>query len=217
METSIYIKGLDIDILNYSTLKLKLTEFLDNDHFNIVFLASPSMMREAGKSEEYREILTKADYILPGEEGILGDSIPQKDGLALNYHWIEKLILNWKSDAKTLYLLGTDEEKLKKFVTFFEEQGLDRQVLGGYCINPELGPEVIINEINAVNPDMIITLMESPMQENWIIENSTKMSARLCLGIGSYADRILNSGSSMPALFRILHLGRLYRFFKGMK
>jgi hypothetical protein len=50
---------------------------------------------------------------------------------------------------------------------------------------------LLVNEINAVAPDILITALESPFQEEWVIKNSTKLNARLCIGIGSVLQELL--------------------------
>lgn len=44
----------------------------------------------------------------------------------------------------------------------------------------------MVNEINALTPDMILSVLPSPDQEHFLMENCEKLSAGLWYGIGSW-------------------------------
>lgn len=211
MGKSVNVKGVDIDILTSKQLEEAVTEYLSNDHLNIIFLVSADMIARAEQDEDYREILARADLCLPEEKNILGEhrNLSEHQEAVTDYRWIEASMSGVKKSEKTLYLVGDREERIKRFMDFCEEQYPDMGILGAFCINPELGPEPIINEINAADPDIIIAIIESPMQERWIAENVIKINARLCIGIGNIVERITEKKSGIPKIIR-----EVRQFFK---
>lgn len=48
------------------------------------------------------------------------------------------------------------------------------------------GTDAMVNEINALTPDMILSVLPSPDQEHFLMENCEKLSAGLWYGIGSW-------------------------------
>ena len=53
-----------------------------------------------------------------------------------------------------------------------------------YCEGMEEKDDLLVNEINAVAPDILIVALQSPFQEEWVMKNSTKLNAKLCIGVG---------------------------------
>ena len=52
--------------------------------------------------------------------------------------------------------------------------------------NCQGGTDAMVNEINALTPDMILSVLPSPDQEHFLMENCEKLSAGLWYGIGSW-------------------------------
>lgn len=46
--------------------------------------------------------------------------------------------------------------------------------------------EAVINDMNATTPDVIISVLPSPMQEQFLFEHRDKMNANIWYGIGGY-------------------------------
>ena len=169
------------------TLYSTISEYLSNDYLNIIFFASNRMIEEAKENEEYRNMLERVDLILSEDRNFLPDFLP----------------------GKKLYLLGDNEAKLKNFIAWCEEKFRGITILGAYCVNPELGPELIINEINGLSPDIILAVMDSPVQEIWITNNCTKLDARLCIGLGSIVDSIMGRKGRIRSFLRRLRMDHI--------
>ena len=45
--------------------------------------------------------------------------------------------------------------------------------------------DAVVNEINASTPDVVISILPSPMQEHFLLENKDKLSANLWYGMGT--------------------------------
>ena len=74
--------------------------------------------------------------------------------------------------------------------------------------------EGMINEINLIAPDVIISVLPSPVQEHFLMEHRAKMSAKIWYGIGS--GRIAGQKHSLKfMLLKMLRKHKLMRYVKN--
>jgi beta-1,4-glucosyltransferase len=122
-----------------------------------------------------------------------------------------------------VYLLGSRPPAVKKAAAKFER---DRAVtVVGYCDGYSLGErkDTILQEIDALAPDILLVALGNPLQESWIAEHGPKLRVPVLIGVGALFD--FESGESIRAslfvrkmrlewLFRLLseprRLGRRY-------
>ncbi|SFR65055.1 WecB/TagA/CpsF family glycosyltransferase [Anaeromicropila populeti] len=213
MEAKVSIMGLDVDLISTDSFSSRIEQYLTNDYLNIIFLLSTKMVYDAMEVEEYKDILSKAHMLIPGEEALLSEfhvEALRETGIVTNYRCMYQLLDGIKGEHKTMYVVGSSEEKIKQFMEFCHMIYPGTKILGAYCINPEINVELVINEINGANPDILTVILDSPEQENWIIENSATINAKLCIGIGGIIDKLLGKHKSAPALIKKMKMERFY-------
>lgn len=71
--------------------------------------------------------------------------------------------------------------------------------------------EALINDINMKIPDVILLSMDSTEQEEWILNNKSKVNARICFVAGSIMPHIMRDNVHVPNAFEKMHLGWIYR------
>ena len=68
--------------------------------------------------------------------------------------------------------------------------------------------ETVINEMNATAPDVILSVLPSPVQEHFFWAHRNKMSASIWYGIGKFGIAAKRPG--VRVFFQsLLHLGKL--------
>lgn len=86
----------------------------------------------------------------------------------------------------SVFVLGEVKEEVEATCEYIAEEFPRLQVLGSKAFEECVGAnEGIINDINMLAPDVIISVLPSPMQERFLIEHKSMMSPRLWYGIGS--------------------------------
>jgi len=213
MEAKVNIMGLDVDLVSTDSFTRRTEQYLTNDYLNIIFLLSTKMVYDAMEREEYKDILSKAHMLIPGEEALLSEfhvDALRETGIVTNYMCMYQMLNGIKDEHKTMYLVGLDEVKIKHFMNFCKENYPNTKVIGAYCVSTDINMELVVNEINGANPDILTVIMDSPEQENWIVESAAKINAKLCIGIGGIVDKLLEEYKEAPFLFRKLKLEGFY-------
>lgn len=77
----------------------------------------------------------------------------------------------------------------------------------GYDFNSR----VLINDINASNPDILLVALGNPQQEQWISENAGSVAAPLILGVGALFDFVSGRVPRAPKWVRRVRCEWLFR------
>lgn len=213
MEAKVNIMGLDVDLISTDSFTKRIEEYLTNDYLNLIFILSTTMVYDAMEHEEYKNTLSKAHMLIPGEEAMLNEfhvDALRETGIVTNYRCMYQMLDGIKDTNRTMYLVGVNEEDMKHFMKLSKERFPGIQILGAYCVSEDINMELVVNEINGANPDIVTVFMNSPEQENWIVENCAKINAKLCIGIGGIIKKLLEEYKEAPVLFRKLGLENFY-------
>ena len=213
MEAKVNIMGLDVDLISKDSFTKRIDEYLNNDYLNLIFILSTTMVYDAMEHEAYKEALSKAHMLVPGEEAMLNEfhvDALRETGIVTNYRCMYQILDGIKEQNKTMYLVGVDEADMKHFIKMCKELFPGICILGAYCVTEDINMELVVNEINSEDPDIVTVFMNSPEQENWIVDNCAKINAKLCIGIGGIIKQMLEDYKEAPILYRKLGLEEIY-------
>ncbi len=198
MENRIDIFDIEIDVLNAKDTFKKIVQFMESETVSTVEIVTLELLVQGQDNPEWKEKMRGMDLVLPGEKDILEtsrkaaglpDSVAADAGhLAkeLEKKVFFKMLLRYlqRSRKKVFLLAGQEDEMLllqEKLHIY--AKGL---LAVGHAILPEDGErkEGVINEINGVEPDCIISVLPYPEQEKFISEAKPLLNARVWVGCG---------------------------------
>lgn len=211
MHTKTNIMGVEVDLLSKEYLHSITTEYLRNERLNVYFLLTTEIIEAAEADENYRKCLEEADLLLPGEEHIvtLGQQVKELPDVALNYNALLEMAKHM-SEEKAVFVLCQDNQTIEKVSDYTKKNLPNFNIQGYYSYEDHLGDEQIINSINSVTPDIIISTLPTPLQEQWITEYRTTINAKLYIGIGGVLDAMINEYKEPPKIIQYLHLEKWY-------
>lgn len=87
----------------------------------------------------------------------------------------------------SVYLLYETRTQMDTLCEFLENSFGNAPYVCGDAVWEEAGEdaEQIVNEINAVSPHMIFSMLSTPRQEKFLAEHRQMLNARLWFGVGS--------------------------------
>lgn len=77
--------------------------------------------------------------------------------------------------------------------------------------------ETLIAKVNQLKPDIIMVGIGNPLQETWMLDNSSSLSAPLILGVGALFDFLSGTIQRAPEWVRNMRLEWLYRLMNEPK
>lgn len=188
MKTQIKIMNLDIDIISIRNLAIRIRKFLREESFNVILFASTDLIEEIDKNEELKELMSKAELILPQDETLLSlhhvDTLKEAS-MVVSVQYIATVFDKLSHEDKTMYVLATKEKEAKAFEAWITQWYPNMRIIGSFYEELEQNKEVIINEINSLVPDILLCLADSPEQERFLLENKSMINAKLAIALGN--------------------------------
>lgn len=180
---------LGVTLTDYSLKEsLLLTDsFLENSALNTILYVTTPMLILAGKDEYEKERIESMDMTLCGESDILRVAkIESKSRLyeVENLVFFKEFLRRIVRGGKKVYLLSdseADAEKLRSELKDFQ-RGI---VISGVQVIRESTEKVeeVVNDINDIAPDVIISRMAWGRQEQWMVDAKPYINAEVWLGI----------------------------------
>lgn len=197
MGKKINLLGVEIDNYSVREAMLLMEEYLNNDCMNVVEIVSIDTLVKASEDAGFKEYMESFDMTVIGDKTILEVSEAADPGRMKETEegmLTIQLLKYAHRNKKSVFILGENESTTEELYTYLEKEYEDLEIIGRYSVkdNPK-DEDSIINEINSVTPDIILSLLESPFQEELVYKNKSKISAKLWYGLGLYNKLIMRA------------------------
>jgi N-acetylglucosaminyldiphosphoundecaprenol N-acetyl-beta-D-mannosaminyltransferase len=197
-EERVEVLGVGVDPVTVEELHAEIGGMIrDGDHA-LVLNANVHCLNLAYTDPELRNFLNEAEVVFCDGAGVmlaarlLGRRIPERITYA---DWIQRLAAYAAAEGFSLYFLGARPGVAEKAAEKLVEQYPDLRIAGihhGYFDHSAGNPqnEAVIEEINAVAPDILLVGFGMPLQERWLMENWRRIDARVALTGGAVFDYV---------------------------
>lgn len=188
MIKKIDILGIWLDNYTVRESMMQVESYLGNNVLNSVECISMQMLMDSEKDPVLKEVMSSLDLAVIGEKGIL-----QAAGLASLQRLKEteendfffEFFKRVERNKKSVFLLGETEEKLEEVRMELLRKFDKLIIVGEYAVENCVGDlEAVINDMNATTPDIIMSILPSPMQEHFFLDHKDKMNANIWYGAG---------------------------------
>jgi N-acetylglucosaminyldiphosphoundecaprenol N-acetyl-beta-D-mannosaminyltransferase len=139
-----------------------------------------------------REILNSADAVFGDGTGVRWAARAQGIRIKDNLNGTDLVPLFFKATAGRgyrYYLLGAEVDVIERAAAWARAHFPGWEGVGhhtGY-LTPETS-RAVVDEINALRPDMLLVGMGQSRQERWLSENREALNVPLCIGVGGLLD-----------------------------
>lgn len=163
-------------------------------------------------SEEEKSFVEQADLIVVEDPEILsvaGITSNQRIREASDHLFFAELMKRLQRGQQQIYLVASKNAALEKIKEILGERYEKLHIVGQYSI--EEYPDDLdrmINEINSAAPDVILSVMPTPGQEEFLMKNRSKLLAKLWYGLGENYNLLLEKKGFGWKMKRLIHLGR---------
>lgn len=176
-------------------------------------MSMQSLMKVSSSgSEEEKSFVEQADLIVVEDPEILsvaGITSNQRIREASDHLFFSELMKRLQRGQQQIYLVASKNAALEKIKEILGERYEKLHIVGQYSI--EEYPEDLdrmINEINSAAPDVILSVMPTPGQEEFLMKNRSKLLAKLWYGLGENYSLLLEKKGFGWKMKRLIHLGR---------
>jgi N-acetylglucosaminyldiphosphoundecaprenol N-acetyl-beta-D-mannosaminyltransferase len=181
-------------------------------HYLNIHVANSAFM-----NADLKRSLQQADLVYCDGAGIvigskmLGQPLPTRLTAA---DWFLDMLRYFAKSGSRVYLLGGKPGVPEQALETIIEQIPGHTVVGahhGFILKDEELEASVIEEINALKPDIVILGFGTPLQERWIAKHKDSLNVPMIYGIGAVMDFISGTVPRCPAWMGERGLEWLYR------
>lgn len=183
-----------------------------------VVTANPEIVMAALQNDELKEALLQADLVTPDGTGIvwaaayLGKPVAER---VAGYDLLHAICHTAEESPFSVYLLGAKEEINRQAADRLAAMYPRLQIVGrrhGYFTKEE--EQAIVEEINRLEPDLLLVALGFPKQEIWIKRYKTVLKVKVAIGVGGSFDVLAGKVKRAPKIWQNLRLEWLYRLLQ---
>lgn len=190
MIKTINIAGIELDNYTVRESIMHVERCMTESSFYSIEEVTMDTLMMAESNEAVRDALHSICHTVIAENGILdavGQNSMQRQHEIENHVFFFEFMKRLVRNSKTVFLLGGTEEETQQFYEFLTEEFPRLEFAGIEALeNCVEASDAVVNEINAATPDVIISIIHSPAQEEFLMENKDKLCANIWYGIGKY-------------------------------
>ncbi len=214
MIKEILVAGIKLN--NYNVLEM-LTQIAKNLETNVFTTVEDIYMKTvllAKEDESVKEVLESLDVTAIAEVGVL-DAVGQATILRRKEIERREFFFQFmkilERNGHTVYILGQDEKEVEETIGYISKNFSRMKIVGSTVLTGIDGVEdSVVNEINMLAPDVILSVLPSPLQEKFLKRHKPMMLTKIWYGVG--AGHI--SGSRLTFATKILKFLRKYTLKK---
>ena len=210
------IQLLGMTIPNYSMreeLQLAQDALKDEKLRLILTVSMQSLVKVSGcESQQVKECVEQADLVVVEDPEILsvaGINSSQRTHEAQDHLFFTELLKRLQRGQQQVYLVASKNAALEKIQEILSERYEKLNIIGQYSIEDYPDDlDRMINEINSAAPDVIISVMPTPQQEEFLVANRSKLMAKLWYGLGENYGLLMEKKGFGWRMKRLIHFGR---------
>ena len=179
-----------IKLHNYNVLEnlTRITRNLEANVFTTIEEVYMKTVLLAKEDESVKEVLESIDVTVIAETDIL-DAVGQATMLRRaeieRREFFFQFMKILERNGYTMYILGDDSKEVENAQQYIAESFPRMKVVGTQVLDKESGAEdKIINQINMIAPDVILSVFQSPVQEYFLMKYGKMLLAKIWYGIG---------------------------------
>ncbi len=204
MRKKISVLGMELDNSSYSEALTIIEKFLSDTAVSTVLSVDVDMLALAEQDETVRQQLQEADYTVICDAMILeaagSPSFTRTKEISSKHFYEEFMKLVYHLD-KTVCLIGAAKEDNQIFREFLLSHYANLRIVGEVTASGQREEnETAVNTVNTVTPDVVLSILPSPLQEEFLKEHKQQVSARIWYGLLPDIQKTQDSGRLASAL-----------------
>ena len=215
MEEKINVFDIELNLLTAKKAMRQVMRYMGGESVSTIELIPMEVLLKGQDDAEWKQALQSVDLLLPSEREIL-ESAEVTDQNAIqdleNNTFVRLFFRYLVKNKKKVFLLTEDEKASKLLKERIETYRKGIQFVGEAVISAQSGSkEAVINMINGVEPDCILSGLSYPWQEKFIAESKALLNARVWFGCTFLLNQ-QKKEEKARGKFKYFILKRLFRY-----
>lgn len=220
MIKKIEILGMRVDNYTVREAILQLDTYMNTTVLNVIETVTMKQLMMAGENPAVRECIEQADLSLIGDREILaemGCSSVQRMREVRDGDFMREVLRRIVRNRKRVFFIAMTRADVNRMQEFVTETNPGLSEAGSFAVEECVGDlDYAVNEINGATPDIVISGMTSPFEEEFVLGHKDKIGASVWYGAGDVFHKkpgILKTDSlkNLMLRFRLHHTVSRYQ------
>lgn len=214
MDKRIDILGVNISVLTMDKAVAIVKDWLNQETKRVIYTVNPEIIMLAKEDAEFCKVLNQADMVTADGIGVVIASKKIGKPLPERVAGYDLQLRMFAETNATYYFLGAAEGVAEAAAAKIMQKFPNAKVVGthnGYFKDFEAE---ILEQINAVRPDVLLIGLGAKKQEELIAKYKDRIDAKIFIGVGGSFDGFSGKVKRAPQFFIRLHLEWFYRLLK---
>lgn len=212
MVKKIRLLGMEIDHFTLREEMMQSESFYDRQELNIIRTASIEMLSMAADSQTVRDGIAQADLVVVADREILTEAgifSAQRLHEASEQGFMKAFLQERIHGQSSFFLVAKDQPDLDVFMEFLKSKYETIRIVGSY-LSDTCGDDydIMINEINAAAPDIVLSVLASPLEDAFLLQEKAKISARVWYSLSTDYQNAKKKSSVLFWFQQLIHKGR---------
>lgn len=207
------IAGVRLDNYTVREAMEQVESYWNNDVMNTIEAISVELLILAGEEEQLREGVESLDLTVINDEELLraaGITSPQRIKETKERQFFAEFMKRLIRNGRTVYLVGDTIDQMDALNIFLKEYYGKLNVVGSLALEAcSQDVDSLVNEINTISPDVVFSVLPTPRQEYFLMENRSRINARIWYGPGQAYDSQEEGFGIKRLVRRIIHRWKL--------
>lgn len=192
MDKKINVLGVELDNYGADEALEIVQEYMQNDRLNTIGIVTMQMLMLAGEDEQWKTYMKDLDMSIIGETEILAVAGIEADGTLYeeieSNEFLARLFWYLIQKQSRVFVLGETQDEVESLDKYLQETYPGLQMAGGAVVESldEAGVDSLLNEINSATADVIVSGLKGTRQDEVVMDNRSKISAKIWLSLGEH-------------------------------
>ena len=189
MNEKINVLNVNIDSCTAKEAMKETIAFLETEPVSVIEVVSVDGLMQMNDLPELKEKLNEFDLVLPGEELILETAEEARMPKEIDMSLYLKMFMRYlHKNHKRIYLLVESEEEGQEAFRYMQKAYSGIQLIGLAKVSAEgRADDMLVNAINGAETDCVLSMLCSPLQEDFAAKNRALLNTRILFGMGKAA------------------------------
>jgi len=217
LRETVKILGVEIDNITLEEAGKITKDLIENSNKSCEVIVAPNVefVMKAQKDKEFFDILNTAKLATPDSVGIEIAAKLQKKPLKERIPgqaYFRKVLEVGEKEGWTFYLLGGKGDTVKRTIENVKKIYPNLKIVGSHeGFFDEDSEDIVIDEINKLQPNVLFVAMGAPVQEKWIYNHKNELKVDVAAGQGGTFDYEAGNIRRAPKWIQKLGIEWLWR------
>lgn len=193
MGKNINIMDVNIDICTAKEAMRLAIECMESEKLSIFELLTSNILLHLDAMPELKKELSEFELLIAGETTLLkAAGIADKKLIQEieNRVFLKMFMRYLKKNHKRVYLLAETKDENKEFQEYMNQFYCGIEIAGALSVTDEQKTDeqrtddMIVNAINGSEVDCVLSILSSPLQEQFVVRNRNLLNTRVWLSLG---------------------------------